>query len=243
MSRSSSSRQLEAGVPGAAGPRLLGLSERFSLGLISVDYTPISRTVVLLGRHLPLLRFRSPELRDRRRARRRSPGRSSAGCLSPGRTRTRAPADHRAPDRGARAGAGSGADPGHRRGLQLLPGLRFGGRLARDRGLDLQRRRRCGSTCWSRAASSARWRRLELPPSRSGALARRHPRARRRRARPSASISATAAAHRLGERRWLDLEERHAGRVLDDRLGCQALDQRSGDAGIDRRHQADPKRS
>src|SRR5262245_59369395 len=34
---------------------------RISLGLIRVVYAPDSRTVVLLSRHLPLLRFRRPE--------------------------------------------------------------------------------------------------------------------------------------------------------------------------------------
>jgi hypothetical protein len=34
---------------------------RISLGLIRVVYAPDSRTVVLLSRHLPLLRFRAPE--------------------------------------------------------------------------------------------------------------------------------------------------------------------------------------
>jgi len=34
--------------------------ERFSLGLLRVHYTPSSRTVVLLSRRIPLLRFRRP---------------------------------------------------------------------------------------------------------------------------------------------------------------------------------------
>ena len=63
----------------------------------------------------------------------------------------------------------------------------------------------------------------------------------RRRSRVLAA-SSSAARIAAAERRRLDLEQLHARSVGDDRLGRQALDQRPGDADVDRGDQPDPQR-
>jgi hypothetical protein len=47
-------------------------------------------------------------------------------------------------------------------------------------------------------------------------------------------------AQRLLEGSWLEVEERHSGRVCDGRVGGEPFDQRPGNARVDRCDQADP---
>ena len=206
--------------------------ERFSLGLLKVLYEEHSRTVTLLGR-IPLLRFRSPEYVT-------PPGLGQVtwpierGLLvATQRPRPGLSADHGAPPRARRSGRGSAAV------LVSAEVANFYPRRSASAGSS----RRIGAWIYNqtqlrihvlvthgflRSLTS-----LDLPESRVGSLlepaSRRggdaSSRTRPARGRPDSGAQlGDRGRHRLVQRGPLDLEELHAGRVLDDCLGRQALD-------------------
>ena len=217
------------GSPAPTGPS----SSAVSLGLLRVDYRAEGRAVVLLSRRLPLLSLPASRATRSKPARGGSAGRSTAESSSPAKAAGRATCGSSCAASAIRPATGPGPARIEVRAevSNFYPLLRRKGPLRALRGADLQRDPAARRTCGSRGDSCARSGAWSCPPRGSGALER------------SLTAAATAAVHRLRQRRRFDLEELHAGRVLDDGLGRQALDQRSGDAGVDRGHQPDPVRA
>ena len=165
-------RALEARAPRAAGALVLALAQPRDAGpgpgrLHATTRAPSCSCT----RRLPLLHVRPARVRARPRSRLRDLAASTAACWSPARAASsgflriaverREPAGRRG-DRDARRPA---------RGPQLLPLAARARGASRASAPGSTGRRSCASTCSSATASCARSRRLDLPPSRVGALA------------------------------------------------------------------------
>ena len=229
---------------------------RVSLGLIRIFYAPGSRTVGLLSRRIPLLRFRRPEYIAAGEMARVT-WRIERGMLVVPRARPGLLANRRAPARIRAA-----PRRGNERVLvrtevsNFYPFIRGGGWFARI-GVWVYNFTQLRIHVWITHGFLRSLARVDLPPSPVGALVGLEriadadgdgivDRPAPDRARPAPTSRPRRSRRRPGaspvERCALDLEQLHAARVGDDRLGSQALDQGAGDVGVDRSDEADPVR-